>query len=75
MLRGFEREYWAWCDEAKERYDERLAILCDGLEPTTQMHRVAQMEARMLHVHTVAERACSGPVSFGLGSPAGIADF
>jgi hypothetical protein len=65
---GFEREYWAWCQEAKERYDERLAILCDGGKPTWQMNRIARMEARMLHVHTVAERACSGAVSFGMGT-------
>jgi hypothetical protein len=27
---GYDAEYWAWCDEARERYEERIAILSDG---------------------------------------------
>ena len=51
----------------KERFDERLAICCDGGEPTWQMDRIARMEARMVHIHTVAEPVCNGAVSFGMG--------
>ena len=63
-----DREYWAWCDEAKERFDERIAILSDGGKVSWQMDRIARMEARMVHVHAVAERACSGAVDFSVGT-------
>jgi hypothetical protein len=43
---GFNRAYWAWCEEAKERYDERLAIFSDGVKVTWPMDRIARMEAR-----------------------------
>ena len=39
---GFEREYWAWCQDSKERYDERLAILCDGRRGSGETHKGAE---------------------------------
>jgi hypothetical protein len=62
------QEYLAWCDEARERYEERVAILSDGGLVTPERDWVARFEARRVHVRTVAERACAGSVSFGMGA-------
>ena len=61
-------EYRYWCDEARERYDERVAILSDGGLVTPEMDWAARFEARGVHVRTVAEQACAGSVSFGMGA-------
>jgi hypothetical protein len=38
---GYDAEDWAWCDEARERYEERIAILSDGGKIIWQMDRIA----------------------------------
>jgi len=48
-------EYRAWCEVARERFHERIAILSDGGPVTPEMDWIARFEARHAHVHTVAE--------------------
>lgn len=36
------QEYLAWCQEARERYDERVAILSDGGTITPEMDWACQ---------------------------------
>lgn len=64
---GYDAEYWAWDSDAREVFEERIAILSDGGPITLAMDRIARLEARQAHVRLVSERACQGAVSFGLG--------
>ena len=50
-------EYRAWCDEAREWYDERLAILSDGEPVTPEVDWAARFDARRVHCETVSKLA------------------
>lgn len=51
------REYWAWSDEAREWYDERLSILSDGGKVTPEIDWAARLDARRVHCATVSQNA------------------
>jgi hypothetical protein len=62
------QEYWAWCDEAREWCDERVAILSDGGPVTPEVDWAARFDAQRIHCATVAEHACArSGVSFEFG--------